>query len=327
MICLNQYHEGESHQCIRNIPWWDEAIQENYQYQHITPNNIVHDKEQEEPQQGFWYNGEVIKNPWQQLDKPEITKEPKWEDYAQGEWLEEEVSDQELLKESRWEETHFIYRGRDIIPCQTKKQNSSKERREETHLCNNSDHHSHWYCKECNFCHNPVLYKDDPTEDSYCYCKEPSYVLNVLCRDGKVWLSKRKQKPMKGLLQVVTGKVEKKESSLDAVLRETEEETGLQIEEDRPQFLLNDPAYNTDIYITKLKRTEEPQLTEPTKMDKWKTYTVSEYTNKKNLEEVTPSLITYHQQICEQILQNAEHLELIYQRFRKEHGNILLVKN
>ena len=90
---------------------------------------------------------------------------------------------------------------------------------------------------------------------------------------------------MKGLLQVVTEKVEKKESSLDAVLRETEEETGLQIEEDRPQFLLNDPAYNTDIYITKLKRTEESQLTEPAKMDKWKTYTVSEYTNKRNLEE------------------------------------------
>src|ERR1044071_327618 len=98
---------------------------------------------------------------------------------------------------------------------------------------------------------------------------------------------------MKGLLQVVTEKVEKKESSLDAVLRET----------------------------------EEPQLTELTKMDKWKTYTVSEYTNKKNLEEVTPSLITYHQQICEQILKNAEHLELIYQRFRKEKGNILLVEN
>src|SRR6185369_4699883 len=325
--------EGESHQCIRNIPWWDEAIQENYQYQHITPSNVIYEKEElyekerEELQQGFWYNGEVIKNPWQPLDNPETFKEPGWEDYAREEWLKEEVSDQESPKETRWEETHFIYRGRDITPCQTKKQNSLKERREETRLCNNSDHHSHWYCKECNFCHNPTLYKENPTEDSYCYCKEPSYVLNVLCRDGKVWMSKRKQKPMKGLLQVVTGKVEKKESSLDAVLRETAEETGLQIEEDRPQFLLNDPAYNADIYITKLKRTEEPQLTEPTKMDKWKTYTVREYTTKKNLEEVTPSLITYHQQICEQILQNADHLELIYQRFREENGNILLVEN
>ena len=132
---------------------------------------------------------------------------------------------------------------------------------------------------------------------------------------------------MKGLLQVVTGKVEKKESSLEAVLRETEEETGLQIEGDRPQFLLTDPAYNADIYITKLKRTEEPQLTEPTKMDKWKTYTVSEYTTKKNLEEVTPSLVTYHQQICEQILQNANYLEQIYLRPRKENSNIFLVEN
>ena len=132
---------------------------------------------------------------------------------------------------------------------------------------------------------------------------------------------------MKGLLQVIIGKVEKKESSLEALLRETEEETGLQIEGDRPQFLLNDPAYNADIYITKLKRTEEPQLTEPAKMDKWKTYTVSEYTTKKNLEEVTPSLITYHQQICEQILQNADYLEQIYLRSRKENGNIFLVEN
>ena len=63
---------------------------------------------------------------------------------------------------------------------------------------------------------------------------------------------------MKGLLQVVTGKVEKKESSLEAVLRETEEETGLQIEGDRPQFLLTDPAYNADIYIKNSNEQKNP---------------------------------------------------------------------
>jgi len=54
---------------------------------------------------------------------------------------------------------------------------------------------------------------------------------------------------------------------------------------------------------------------------------VSEYTTKKNFEEVTSSLITYHQQICEQILQNADYLEQIYLRSRKENGNISLVEN
>ena len=55
--------------------------------------------------------------------------------------------------------------------------------------------------------------------------KRPTYVLNILYNHEGIYLSKRlqKDKPMYNLWQVAGGKVEKGESSLQAVLRETKE--------------------------------------------------------------------------------------------------------
>ncbi len=85
--------------------------------------------------------------------------------------------------------------------------------------------------------------------------KRPTYVLNILYDNEGIYLSKRlqKDKPMYNLWQVAGGKVEKGESSLQAVLRETKEETELDINKEDCKFLMNDPAFNCDVYATKIQ--------------------------------------------------------------------------
>ena len=70
---------------------------------------------------------------------------------------------------------------------------------------------------------------------------------------------------MYDLWQSPGGKVEKGETSAQAAIRETFEETDLQIREEEMGYLLNDPNFNCDVYITKLNEGQIPQRTEPTK--------------------------------------------------------------
>jgi 8-oxo-dGTP pyrophosphatase MutT (NUDIX family) len=62
---------------------------------------------------------------------------------------------------------------------------------------------------------------------------------------------------MHNLWQVICGKVEKGESSFQAVLRETKEETGLEIGRNNTQLIFNDPTFNCDMYITKVTDDQE----------------------------------------------------------------------
>ena len=84
--------------------------------------------------------------------------------------------------------------------------------------------------------------------------KRPIYVLNIIYNNHGIFLSKRlqKDKPMFNLWQVAGGKIERGESSLQAVLRETKEETGLEIPQENCYYLSNDPEFNCDIYLTKV---------------------------------------------------------------------------
>ena len=61
--------------------------------------------------------------------------------------------------------------------------------------------------------------------------KRPVYVLNVIYNNHGIFLLKRLQKDklMFNLWQVAGGKVEKRESFFQAMLRETQEEIGLQL--------------------------------------------------------------------------------------------------
>ena len=69
---------------------------------------------------------------------------------------------------SRWEEVCFTFAGYNTTPCRTKWQNPRYHR--STTICSQSDHHSHWYCKDCGYCYNPVFWKPQPPEDAKCDC-------------------------------------------------------------------------------------------------------------------------------------------------------------
>ncbi|PKY62228.1 hypothetical protein RhiirA4_488350 [Rhizophagus irregularis] len=83
-----------------------------------------------------------------------------------------------------------------------------------------------------------------PIEKPIQLLKRPTYVLNILYNNFGIYLSKRlqKDKTMYNLWQVTGGKVENRESSLQAVLREIKEETALDIKKDECIFLFNDPV-------------------------------------------------------------------------------------
>ena len=61
--------------------------------------------------------------------------------------------------------------------------------------------------------------------------------------------------------QVSCGKVEREETSLEAVQRETQEETNLRIPIKAFQYIGNDPKFNCDMYTVKLYKDEVPELT------------------------------------------------------------------
>ena len=75
---------------------------------------------------------------------------------------------------------------------------------------------------------------------------------------------------MYGLHQSSEGAVETKDSnSLEAVLRELREETGLRIHQSRVKWIGHDLKYDCDIYVMKLDIGENPQWTEQDKMKLW----------------------------------------------------------
>ena len=77
----------------------------------------------------------------------------------------------------------------------------------------------------------------------------PKYVLNIIYNNNGIYLSKRSQqnKEMFSKWQSPGGKVEKEESSEEAALRETKEETGIQFKLSDLTYLFNDPQFDCDV--------------------------------------------------------------------------------
>ncbi len=69
---------------------------------------------------------------------------------------------------------------------------------------------------------------------------------------------------MNNMWQSSEGKIDEK-LSMEAALRELEEETGLVAESEDLKFLINDPNYNCDVYILKVHSNTELDLMEPNK--------------------------------------------------------------
>ena len=98
---------------------------------------------------------------------------------------------------------------------------------------------------------------------------------------------------MKGLIQVPCGKVDSGETSYQAVIRETVEETGLTV---ALKYLCKDNRFNCDLYITDIGD-RKPEWIEPEKMGPWIFYTWAEWNKLVEQEELTPSLITFRRKI------------------------------
>ena len=90
----------------------------------------------------------------------------------------------------------------------------------------------------------------------------PKYILNMLYHNPAIiWVSKRsiEAKVMLRLWQTVCGKIESNEGSAEACLRETSEETGINLTLSRIRKIFNDSQFNCDVYITKLRDKETPR--------------------------------------------------------------------
>ena len=134
----------------------------------------------------------------------------------------------------------------------------------------------------------------------------PLFVMNVIFQPGpRIFMAKRREflPVMGGLWNVPEGKVEKNETSIEAVLRETKEETGLIIEPQRMKKIFNDANYNCDVYITQLFDHEKPKQTEPQKAGKWHVLELEQYLTLIKEQRTTPT----HYTNCDQIIEEIEH--------------------
>ena len=129
-----------------------------------------------------------------------------------------------------------------------------------------------------------------------------TFILVIFYDQEGVYMSQRKHpnKPMYLKYQVSCGKVEKEETLLEAVQRETQEETNLRIPIKAFQYIRNDPKFNCDMYMVKLYEDEIPELTEPQNMTVWMYYPWNTWYQMASERRTTPSLTTYRNLIWDQ---------------------------
>ena len=98
---------------------------------------------------------------------------------------------------------------------------------------------------------------------------------------------------MEGLIQVSCKKVDLRETSYQAVYRETREETDLHT---ALIYLTTDKRFNCDLYTTDIGE-KILQWMKPNKNGLWTFYTWAEWEVLTNQAELTPSLITFKRDI------------------------------
>src|SRR6266498_3792038 len=91
---------------------------------------------------------------------------------------------------------------------------------------------------------------------------------------------------MKNMWQSSEGKTDG-EPSMEAALRELEEETGLVAESEDLKFLINDPNYNCDVYTLKVYPNTELDLMEPEKNREWEKFSFEAYERMAREDHIT----------------------------------------
>ncbi|GES92750.1 8-oxo-dGTP diphosphatase MutT [Rhizophagus clarus] len=134
--------------------------------------------------------------------------------------------------------------------------------------------------------------------------KEPLEEFKENEPNNGIYLSKRcqKNKEMYNLWQVPGGKVELGESSIQAVLKETQKETGIKLKKEELTYLFNDPNFNCDIYATKLISNQKLKHTEPDKQGPWELFSWDNYKEMANQELTTLTHVTYIEEILKSLV-------------------------
>ena len=99
---------------------------------------------------------------WENFPETEISfEEPQREEEPV---LAPHEMEQQFLAE-RWEEVHFVFRGWNIEPCKTRKQNPKYH--DSFFICGQMNHHSHWFCTGC----KTMAYVYRPGAKTPCNCE------------------------------------------------------------------------------------------------------------------------------------------------------------
>ncbi len=105
---------------------------------------------------------------------------------------------------------------------------------------------------------------------------------------------------MKNMWQSPGGKTDG-EPSMEAALRELEEETGLVAEPEDLKFLINDPNYNCDVYTLKVHPNTELDLIKPEKNGEWEKFSFDAYEKMAREGCTTPTYTTCIEPILHRI--------------------------
>ena len=109
-------------------------------------------------------------------------------------------------------------------------------------------------------------------------------------RDG-VRMSLRYGEVMKNMWQSSGGKTDR-ELSMEAALRELEEETSLIAEPEDLKFLINNSNYNCNVYTLKVHLNTELDLMESNKNREWEKFSFEAYKRMAREDRITPTHTT-----------------------------------
>ena len=158
---------------------WDQleelAVPPQQGFPEPTPKGKQKEEEMSESSDEWFDARETVIDSGEESDIQMVTG---WEYFPETEVSFEETQNEEPLKPvlaphemeqqflaERWEEVHFVFRGWNIEPCKTRKQNPKYH--DSFFICGQMNHHSHWFCTGC----KAVAYVYKPGANTPCQCE------------------------------------------------------------------------------------------------------------------------------------------------------------